>query len=61
VYTRPGFETSNTHGANYTLVDAPLLEISSTHIRNLVKKGRSIRYLVPDVVKEEIDLGGYYR
>jgi len=37
------------------------LEISATHIRNNVKEGKSIRYLVPDKVKEEIERNGYYR
>jgi nicotinate-nucleotide adenylyltransferase len=43
------------------MVDAPLLEISSTHIRDLVKKNHSIRFLVPDVVKEEIERNHYYK
>ena len=60
IYKRPGFEITNTHGASITITDAPLLEISSTHIRYLIRKGLSIRYLVPDVVKEEIENNGYY-
>ena len=42
-------------------LSAPLLEISSTHIRELIKERKSIRFLVPDVVKEEIESNGYYR
>lgn len=61
IYKRPGFEVTETHGATVHLIDAPLLEISSTHIRELIKNRKSIRFLVPDVVKEEIDIGGYYR
>ncbi|HQW91638.1 MAG: nicotinate-nucleotide adenylyltransferase [Chitinophagaceae bacterium] len=61
IYKRPGFEIQETHGAVIRLLDAPLLEISSTHIRELIKKKKSIRFLVPDIVKEEIETGAYYR
>ncbi len=61
VYKRPGFEIETPQPGNITLVDAPLLQISATGIREMVKTGRSIRYLVPDSVKEEIEKNGYYR
>lgn len=61
VYKRPGFDINDTHGATVHMLDAPLLEISSTHIRELIRTKKSIRFLVPDVVKEEIEIGGYYR
>jgi nicotinate-nucleotide adenylyltransferase len=43
------------------IVEAPLLTISSTMIRQLVKDKKSIRYLVPDAVREEIEKSSYYR
>lgn len=61
IYKRPGFEIKQTHGANIHILDAPLLEISSTRIRELIKDKKSIRFLVADAVKEEIELAGYYR
>lgn len=61
IYKRPGFDINETFGANPVILDAPLLEISATHIRELIKKGKSIRYLVPDVVMEEIIKGNYYK
>ena len=61
IYKRPKFEITNTHNASITVTDAPLLEISSTHIRYLIKTGLSIKYLVPDNVKEEIENNGYYK
>ena len=61
VYKRPGFEIADMPGALVILPSAPLLEISSTRIRNMIKERASIRFLVPDVVKEEIESNGYYR
>lgn len=60
IYPRPGFEIKDDRGARLILLAAPLLEISSTHIRDLVKIKKSIRYLVPDIVMEEIERNGYY-
>jgi nicotinate-nucleotide adenylyltransferase len=60
IYNRPGFTVSTTN-TNIHLLDAPLLQISSTHIRELIKQGKSIRYLVPDVIKKEIEENNYYR
>ena len=42
-------------------VAAPMLEISSTQIRNIVANGGSIRYLVPEAVRLYIDSRGLYR
>ena len=40
--------------AKIELLQAPLLEISSTTIRNRAAKNRSIRYMVPDSVADYI-------
>ncbi len=61
IYQRPGFAVEKPEGLNCTLLDAPLLDISSTRIRELIKSGKSIRYLVPDAVKDEIEKAGYYK
>src|SRR5215212_5791239 len=60
VYKRPGFEITETYGAKMTIADAPLLEISSTHIREMIRKKKSIRYLVTDSVKNEIERNNFY-
>ncbi|GGB10734.1 nicotinate (nicotinamide) nucleotide adenylyltransferase [Puia dinghuensis] len=62
VYKRPEHE----HLPNYPgakdihILSAPLLPISSTHIRQRIKEGISIRYLVPEAVRLEIERNGYY-
>lgn len=61
IYKRAGFEIKPISGVTVYPVDAPLLEISATHIRNCIKERKSIRYLVPDIVKEEIEKYNYYR
>jgi nicotinate-nucleotide adenylyltransferase len=43
------------------IVKAPLLDISSSDIRRRIAQGRSIRYLVPDPVREYIAAQGLYR
>jgi len=60
IYNRPGFAV-NAKSESQIVVNAPLLEISATYIRNCVKNGKSIRYMVPDVVREEIEKGSYYK
>lgn len=62
VYERPGFEPENKyHNANVFFLKAPLLQISSTYIRKIIKDGKSIRYLVPEKVRMEIESNGYYK
>lgn len=61
IYKRPGYEVATLPNADIQVLDAPLLEISATHIRKSIQAGQSIRYLVPDKVKEEIERNHYYR
>lgn len=44
-----------------TLFEAPLLNISATYIRKEIKAGNSIRYLVPNEVREYIETKGLYK
>lgn len=61
VYRRPGFEVENKTGADLHLLEAPLLQLSATQIRQSIREGKSVRYMLPDKVLEEIQKGGYYR
>jgi len=47
--------------ARFEIVDVSLMDLSSTEIRALVKAGRSVRYLVPDVVAGYIADRSLYR
>jgi nicotinate-nucleotide adenylyltransferase len=61
IYQRPNFEVDNKLYASITIMQAPLLEISATHIRELIARGKSIKYLVPEIVEEEILASGFFR
>ena len=61
VYLRPGFETVDTLEANVTILNAPLLNISATDIRDSIKDQKTIRYLVPENVRKEIEDHNYYK
>jgi len=61
IYRRPGFEVENNLGAKIMVMDAPLLEISATYIRECIQKGKSIKYLVPQLVEEEIEKSAFYK
>lgn len=61
VYKREGFDIVNTKDARIHILDAPLLQLSATQIRKNIKEEKSIRYMVPDKVLDEIEKGGYYK
>jgi nicotinate-nucleotide adenylyltransferase len=43
------------------IIDAPIVEISSTFIRNNIKKGKNIQPLLPPKVWEYIDHNNFYK
>ena len=63
IYKRPGYDVGPGYpdAREVKILDAPLLPISSTKIRQMIKKGESVRYWLPDSVREEIEKSGYYR
>jgi nicotinate-nucleotide adenylyltransferase len=60
VYNRQNFEVKD-NVYNATILNAPLLDISSTLIRNLIKEKKSIKYLVPNTVLDELMNNKYYK
>ena len=61
VYRRPGFGITEKYGADVTYLEAPMLELSATLIRNNCKDGITIRYLVPEDVRLEIERNNYFK
>jgi nicotinate-nucleotide adenylyltransferase len=61
IYLRPGFPVVEKMNADLEIVKAPMLEISSTAIRQMIAAKKSIRYWVPDVVFEELGKSSFYR
>ena len=43
------------------MIDAPVVEISATFIRNNIKKGKNVQPLLPNKVWEYIDHNNFYR
>lgn len=49
-----------TYNANVVLIDTPLLEISSTTLRNRIRQGKSVKYFIPDNVMAYIRKKRFY-
>lgn len=60
IVSRPGDRVSPKRPKDH-IVKAPLLEISSSEIRERVREGLSVRYLVPDPVERYIRRKRLYR
>lgn len=52
---------TNLENFNYHIIDSPLMDISSTLIRNNIARKRSVKYLVTDPVEEYIYTNDLYR
>ena len=61
VYPRPGYDPGAlSEHPSVTITDTPLMELSSTFIRNSLKEGKSVRYFLPDRVIDFIEKSGLY-
>lgn len=49
------------YGHRIHFAEIPAIEVSASDIRTRVREGASIRYLVPDMVREYIEAHGLYR
>lgn len=61
VYKRPGVELGAlSDHPRVRLCEAPMLDISATYIRECIRTGKSVRYLVPETVYEYLEGGNMY-
>lgn len=47
--------------SNITLTDAPVMKISSSFIRNLIKEGKSIKYLMTEPARKYVEEMNFYK
>lgn len=63
-----GEDTSTSHNVtelknhqNIHKIDAPIIELSATEIRNMIKAGRNVRPMLPPEVFEYLDGSSFYK
>jgi nicotinate-nucleotide adenylyltransferase len=61
VYEREGHEIKKTFDKEAVTLNAPIIQISASQIREHIRSARSIRYLVPEIVREEIESRKFYK
>lgn len=52
---------SSKYAQDITLIQMPIIDISSTEIRKLIRQNKSIRYMVHPKVEEYIKRKGLYK
>jgi nicotinate-nucleotide adenylyltransferase len=61
IYNRPGYSVEAPEGAHVRVLEAPLLDISASFIRNQIKAKKSVQYLLPDQVWKYVTEYRYYQ
>jgi nicotinate-nucleotide adenylyltransferase len=61
VYKREGHEIKKTFEKEPVILNAPIIEISASQIREHIRSAKSIRYLVPEIVRDEIESRKFYK
>ena len=61
VYKREGYDIRKAFGIVPLILNAPIIQISASQIREYIRSGKSIRYLVPESVREEIESRKFYK
>lgn len=62
VYPRPGFDKTKIKPfPNISVTEAPLMDISSTFIRDAIKDGKNMRHFVPEKAFEYIEEMNFYK
>ncbi len=61
VYPRPGYDAGEMkEHPSVQMTDTPVMELSSTFLRQAIKENKSIKFYTPDKVAEFIDKKGLY-
>ena len=61
VYKREGYEIKKTFDKEAVILNAPIIQISASQIREHIRSAKSIRYLVPEIVREEIESRKFFK
>ena len=62
VYQRPTYDLGPLqHHPHVHILDAPLLQLSATMIRSMIKEGKSVKYYVPDSVNDYLGESTLYK
>ena len=61
VYPRPGYDIDGTNYPNVEKVDAPIMQISASFIRQAIKEGKNIKYFLHPKVWNYIDEMNFYK
>ena len=62
VYPRPEYLNSEwDKHKNVTMVEAPMMSISASYVRNAIKEGKSVKYLLTNEVIKYIDEMNFYK
>jgi nicotinate-nucleotide adenylyltransferase len=61
VYGRPGHTTHPPAGGEVDWIDGPLCGLSSTLLRNRLRRGESVSGMVPEEILDEVTAAPFYR
>lgn len=53
--------SENINNENISLIKAPVIELSATEIRNMIKQGKNVRPMLPPEVFEYLDGSSFYK
>ena len=61
VYPRNGFEIKQKHKNIHLVKNVPKMDISASFIRNCIKSGKNVSYLLPEKARKYIDEMNFYK
>lgn len=61
VFPRPGFKINGTHENIHIVKNVPQMEISASFIRDSIKQGKDVSYLMPEKAWKYTDEMNFYR